>query len=253
MQKGMNENNVLEIDLLRLIKALLDKLWAIVLCAIIAGGAAFGLTYIFIEPTYQASTQLYVNNNGVSVGNTSFNISTSSLSAAQELVNTYIVILKTRSTLSEIIEESKVEGITVNQLKNMITASPVNSTEIFEIVVESNNPKLSETLANSIAKVLPKRIAEIVDGSSVRIVDYAIAPKVRSGPSYSKFTILGMVIGALLCIVIIVVREIFDSYIREESYLTSAYSVPVLAAIPDVNDSKSKSGYYYSSYSANEK
>ena len=238
-------DETIEIDILRLAKAVWQKIWAVILAAVIFGAATFGMTYVFIEPTYEARTLLYVNNSNFSVGNTSFNISTSSLSAAQELVNTYIVILKARTSLNEIIDYAKLDR-SYTELQGMISAAPVNSTEIFEVVVTSTDPAESEKIANAIAMLLPKRIAEIVDGSSVRVVDYAIVPTSRSGPSYTTNTFIGMVAGIFISVAIIVLKELFDVFVREEQYLNQTYPYPVLAAIPNMRSSKSGSSYYTS-------
>ena len=72
----------------------------------------------------------------------------------------------------------------------MIDARAVSDTAAFDVTVESENPVEAELVANTIAKILPDRIAEIVDGSSVRIVDYAIIPAHRSSPSYIKNTLI---------------------------------------------------------------
>lgn len=234
----------IEIDIIRLFKIVLKKVWAVILAAVIFGASTFGFTYFFIDPTYEARTLLYVNNSSFSVGSTSFNISTSTLSAAQELVNTYIVILKARTSLNEIIEYADLNRDYL-ELQDMISAAPVNSTEIFEVVVTSTVPAESEKIANAIATLLPKRIAEIVDGSSVRVVDYAIVPTSRSGPSYAKNTFIGIIIGIIISVAIIILRELFDVFVREEQYITQTYSYPILAAIPNMRNSKS-GGYYTS-------
>ena len=46
---------------------------------------------------------MYVNNSSINVGSTQVDLS--DLSAAQSLVETYIVILKTRGTLEQVIEQ----------------------------------------------------------------------------------------------------------------------------------------------------
>ena len=246
---GMKREDVIEIDLVKLGAAVLHRIWAVILAAVICATVAFGLTYIFVEPTYVASTLLYVNNNTISVGSTSFSISSGSLTAAQELVNTYIVILKARTSLNEIIETA---GLTrsAESLKHMISAQPVNSTEIFEISVTSTDPQEAELIANTIAKVLPKKIAEIVDGSSVRIVDYAIVPSSRSGPSYSRRAMIGFLIGLVLSVAVIVIRVLFDNFIREEQYITQTYDYPILASIPDLRVTGNRSGGGYYGYRA---
>lgn len=51
----------------------------------------------------------------------------------------------------------------------MVQAEAVNSTEVFSIDVTSPDPQEAELIANAIADILPDRIADIVEGSSVKI------------------------------------------------------------------------------------
>ncbi|MCR5150279.1 MAG: hypothetical protein K6B52_03525 [Clostridiales bacterium] len=240
-----NNDNVREIDLVIILKTLVKKIWLIILSAVVCGSLFFSLVYVAVDPTYTADIELYVNNTDISVGNASFNISSSTLNAAQQLVNTYIVILNSRTTLNEVIEYAGV-NIKPERLKSMITAKAVDSTEIFKINVETTDPALSTVLANAIAKVLPNRIAEIVDGSSVRVVDYAVTPSRRSGPAYTRITVIGVLIGILCSTVTVIVRAVMDNVIHEEAYLSQAYDIPVLASIPDSRETKGSRYYYYS-------
>ena len=246
------KQETVEIDILKLARAVLRNIWAVILAAVICGGAAFGYTYVLVEPTYESSALIYVNNNGINVGS-DFSISSSGLAAAQELVNTYIVILEARTTINDIIEYSGVDR-SYKEIKSMVEAAPVNETEIFEVVVTSTDPEEAELIADAITKVLPNRIADIVDGSSVRIVDYAVLPSGRSGPSYSNNTMLGILVGTAVSVLIIMIRELYDVFIREEEFLSETYGIPVLAAIPHSDERSSgsykysyKSTYYYSS------
>lgn len=233
-----------EINLRELFGALLRRWWAIVLAIVIFGAAAFGYTYFLVDPQYQSSTLLYVNNSDISVGSTSFSISNADLTAAQKLVETYVVILKSRTVLNEVIEEAGL-NCSYEQLKSMITASAVNSTEVFEVVVTSGSPMEAERIANTIAALLPDKIADIVAGSDVRIVDYAVVPSHRSSPSYTRNTAIGMLLGAVLCAAFIVMAYVFDENIHSEDYLTQTYpDIPLLSVIPDMTVTKQRSGYY---------
>ena len=95
-----------EIDLLELAQVLLHRLWVIIIVTVLCGGIALGYTVALIKPQYTASVLLYVNNSNISVGSASFSISNADLSAAQKLVDTYVVILKSRRVLNQVIEES---------------------------------------------------------------------------------------------------------------------------------------------------
>ena len=99
MDKTQNpNNNEMVIDLVQLAKALWHRAWAIVLAMVIFGGAAFGYARFLITPLYQASAMMYVNNSSINVGSTQVDLN--DLTAAQSLVETYIVILKTRAPWS---------------------------------------------------------------------------------------------------------------------------------------------------------
>ena len=240
-----NTENIETVDLRELFSLLLRRVWLIILAALLVGAAAFGYTYFMVDPLYQSSTLMYVNNSDISVGATSFSISNADLTAAQKLVDTYVVILKSRTSLNEVIRKSGV-SYTYEELRKMISASAVNSTEVFEIVVTSKSPTEAEQIANTIADVLPEKISDIVAGSDVRIVDYAVVPSHRTSPSYTRNTVIGAFLGAILCAAIIVLAYMFDENIRSEDYLTHTYpDIPLLSVIPDMTISKQRSGYGY--------
>ena len=241
----------LEIDCLELARALWKKAWAILLVAVIVAGSVLACTVVFIKPKYTAQTLLYVNSSNISLGSAKVSISASELSAAQSLVDTYIVILKTRTTLNDVIAQSGVpytyEEIIEN---NMIQAEAVNSTEVFAIEVTSTDPKEAETLANTIGAVLPNKIASIVEGSSARIVDYAVVPSKKSSPNLTKNTLIGFVLGAFLAAAAVVVEKLMDTKVRDTDYLKQTYDIPVLAVIPDLTSSGGKN---YSQYAKGNK
>lgn len=244
---NQNQNNVIEIDLLALAKAVWMRIWAVVLAALIGGGAILAYTVLCVSPTYKSDCLFYVNNNNISLGSTSVTFSSSQLTAAQSLVSTYQVILKSRNTLNEVIEQADL-NYSYAGLSGMISSTAVDDTEIFRVTVTSGSPTEAEYIANTIAKVLPDKIAEIVEGSSVRIVDYAVVPSSRSSPSYTKNTAIGLVLGAVVAVAFIVLRELFDSTVRNEQLLTTNFpDVPILATIPDMSFS-GKGRYGYGKY-----
>lgn len=222
--------------------SLLRKSWIVIFAAFIAMAMSFIVTHFFITPQYEASTKMYVNNSSFS-GGTSASFSASELTAAQGLVNTYIVILNSRPTLENVIQEANL-NYAPEQLVDMITAKAVNDTEIFEVTVSSPSSYEAELIANTIAKVLPQKIAETVDGSSVRIVDYAVRPTQPSSPSYLKNMFLGFLIGAALSATALIFFQLMDDKVRSEEHLSSAYpEIPLLTVVPDIYAAK-KDGYY---------
>lgn len=238
-----NQEQEYEIDLLELLRAMWSHIVAIVLTAVVCAGLALGYTTVFVTPKYKANALMYVNSSDISLAGSKLSISASDLTAAKSLVDTYIVILNTRTTLNDVIEQSGV-SYTYEQLKSMISASAVNSTEIFSVEVTSTDPKEAELLANTIATILPEKIAAVVDGCSVRIVDNAVVPAKRSSPSYTKNTVLGFLLGAVLACGVVTVAYLMDDKIHSGDYLIQTYGLPMLATIPDLTAADEGSGYY---------
>ena len=237
------------VDLLKLAEGLLKRAWMIALSVMLCGIIAFLHAVFFITPLYESQILFYVNNSSISLGSTSVSISPSEISAAKSLVDTYIVILETRMTLNDVISVGGIDR-SYTELKRMIEAGALNDTEVFSVSVTSDDPREAEHIANTIGTVLPDKIANIVDGSSVRIVDYAVVPSAQKSPDIGRNTMLGLLIGLVLSCAVICVIEILDDQIHSEDYLIQNYgNIPLLAAIPDMLEEKNHNGYYgYSRY-----
>lgn len=252
----MNDINEFEIDIIELLRHLWKKVLIIALVALLCGSATFGYTAFLAEPEYEATASMYVNNSSFSLGATSFSISSSDLSASNSLVSVYLYILESRTTLEEVIQAADLT-YTPDELKKMISTRSVDKTGAFEVTITSTNPAEVELIANSIAQILPDRIAEIVDGTSVRIVDYAIIPSQRSGPSILLNTALGILVGGFLSAVWIAVRYLLDDtgrmMIQSVDDLRAMYpEIMVLATIPDMRQSEKKHSYYSAYYTTDE-
>ena len=228
----MRNSQYYELDILHLLGQLWRRLWLIVIAGLLFGGGGFAFSTFVVTPKYEAETLMYVNNTSASLGNTSFSISSSELTAAQSLADTYIIILKARTTLNEVIEKEDLD-YTYEELYDMISSDAVNGTEVFSICVTSEDPEEAKNIANAIARILPDKISGIVDGSSVRVVDYAVTPSESVG-------FLG---GALLVCIIIVIRTLLDTLIHDEDYIIQTYDFPILAVIPDHTKSSEKYKY----------
>ena len=193
------------IDLAHILKCVANKIWLVVIAAILAATLGFVVSAFLITPKYSSSLMLYVNNtNYNSSGNTT--VSSSELSAAQSLVKTYGEILNNRTTLDLVIDQVEADGrdlddsITYRELSKMIKSSASNDTEVMVVTVTCDDPELAADIANAIYPVLQTRIAEIITGASVKKVQDGYADYDKVSPSIVKYTIVGFVLGALLSV-----------------------------------------------------
>ena len=239
------------VDLWRILAAVWRRAVLIVLVTAICAAAAFGVTSAAVAPTYESSMMLYVNNRNVSVKDVVRSITESDIYVSRALVETYIVILNTRQVLEEVLTAAE-STRTTEELKAMISAEAVNETEILRVTVTSTDPKEATTLANAIAACLPARIAAIIDGTSAKVVDYAVIPSRPSSPSKMTNAFLAGILGLVVTVLLLLIREFRDTTIRSVEELTRQYRYPVLASVPDLFERADKS-YYKSSYKSSYK
>jgi capsular polysaccharide biosynthesis protein len=128
----------------------------------------------------------------------------------------------------------------------MISASPVDDTEVFKVKVTCGDPYEAAKIANCIAEVLPERISEIIDGSKMEVVDVAVPNTNKVSPSITNYTAIGMMIGLLLACGVITIFVILDNTIQDEDYIVKVYDYPILAKVPDLLDSEAARFNYYS-------
>ena len=246
MNDKVTNNELIEIDIKRLWNAVRRRLWLVALVSVISAVTAFFYTVYMITPLYNSSALFYVNNNDISIDKTSVSLTAGDISAAKSIVETYLVIMKSRACLTDVIDYADLD-YSYGQLAGMISAAPVSSTEVFQVTVTSADAKEAEKIANAIAYILPKRIGEIVEGTSAKIVDYAVVAAAPSSPNRRNNTVVGMLFGCVLTVGLIVLRELFDTTIRDEEDITQSCKHPILATVPDMTAS-SKSSYSYYGY-----
>ncbi len=243
-QTQKKETNYITIDLVRIFRAIWHKLWLVIIIGVLAAAVAFAYSSFVITPNYSSSILLYVNNSSINLGNTSFSISASDISASQSLVKTYTELLKNRTTLERVIEKADVD-YTYEQMYDMIEAGSSNGTQIMRVTVTGTDPYEASKIANTIAEILPERITEIIDGASMEVVDSAIPVPKKVSPSITKYTAVGLVIGVLIACAGISVGVITDDTIRDEEYVIQTYNYPILAKVPDLLNTDSRGYAYY--------
>ena len=241
-----NKNVEMEpIDLMRLARSLWKYAALILLTGVIFAVAMFIYVRSSVVPTYQASVLLYANSSSVNIGSTSVRLTSSDLYLSSSLVDTYVAILQSRTTMDSINQEAGT-NYSPDALRGMISAEAVNSTGLFRVNVISTNPEDARVLANATAEVLPDKVSDIINDCSIHVVDYAVTPRGRISPSYTGYAIRGLLIGIVLASAVVLVIGYFDNIIHDEDYLHQNFEAPVLAVIPDLTSRSSKKyGYGY--------
>lgn len=241
----MNTKGFEEIDVGRILSVLWTKKILIAIVSVISAifvGIVGGLV---VTPKYQADILVYVNNNAISLGN--FSINAGELTAARKMLDTYLVVIKSRTFLNDVIDKADLP-YTDSQLNSMISAGSVNETEIFNVKVTAYDPDEARIIADTIADILPDALSRIIKGSTVEIIDYAVRPTRSISRGSTSYALIGFVGGLVAICGVLAVLEIMNDKVHGEDTLSELCgSIPILAYIPHQGSEKKYA--YYSRYS----
>ena len=218
------------------------KLWLILLIAVAASVIISGFTYLFISPVYSSTSKFYVYNNTSSNINSS--ITSQDINAAQTLVETYIVIIRSDTVLEKIAETADVD-YTAEELDEMLSAGSISGTEVFYIKVSAHDRNEALRISEAIVDVVPGAITNVVKGGDVSVIDTPKLDDEADFPSIPLFAVIGFLLGAIISFASFFIREVTDTTIYSEEDIKQSFGYPIVGQIPTISldsyeNSKSK-------------
>lgn len=218
------------INVKQFIQIIFRNIIPIALISVACGTGAYFYTSKLVTPLYTATASMYVYSD-TNRSNTS--VSFSELSASQELVNTYLVVLRSDTVLDQVISQLKIQ-LTADVIRSRLTASSINQTEAFSISYTDPDPNQAQTIANAITAFAPKEIVRVVKVGGAEVIDKATTPTMPSSPHVFRNTFTWMMIGFFVSIGIVFFKAFSDTKIRVEVDITEAYDIPIIASIPSL-------------------
>ena len=224
-----NEEKDTVIDIGQLLLSFWKRLWCIVLAAVVFGTGGFLFTKFAVTPVYNASAMMIVN----SKQGESPSVSYETIRTAQELANTYSVIILSRTVLQTVIDDLDL-NISYGQLKNNTTVTAVNETQVLKISVNDTDRDTAIAVVDKILEISPEIIVDAIGGGSVKTVEKTYSPKSPVSPSVSKNALMAAVIGIVLTCGVLTVMFLMDNTYKSETDISNDFDYPVLSVIPTV-------------------
>lgn len=144
----------IKVDFWRYIGLLRRWLWLLILAAVLGGLSGYVVSRLQ-TPIYQSTTTLLINEAPGSKSSIDYN----SLLTSQRLASTYVQLLTERSVLDKIIPQLPY-SITVEKLKEKISASVVRDTNLIQLNVTDPNPYTAALIANNLASAFSDQVAQ---------------------------------------------------------------------------------------------
>ena len=224
-----------EIDLVELFYVFFNRIWLLVICMAIGGAAAFAWTACFIKPVYKTSAEIYV----VSASNNSV-VNLTDLQIGNTVKTDYMELMLSRPVLEKVIESLNVNK-TVSEIRSMVSITNKTDTRILQIAATSTDPQLATDVANELATQSILLLPEIMENEPPNLVSTALFPTAPAGPSIVKNTLLGAILGFVLCGAVLVVIFLSDRSFKGADDMQKYFGMMPLAVVPTVQlETKSK-------------
>ena len=225
-EKTIRQNDEVEIDLLGLCLMLLHHLPVILPAALLTALCAFLYTSLFLSPTYQSTTQVYILNRTDS--NT---ITYNDVQLGTQLTSDYAQLIRSRYVLEEVIQTMNLP-MSYEGLSGMVSVSNPEDTRIISITVTDTDPVRAMEIANAVREAAGEHIMNVMDIQAVNVVETANLPTHASGPNTTRNILLGGMLGAVIVAGILVVRYLLDDTIKTTEDVERYLELSVLAVIP---------------------
>lgn len=226
-----------EISLRELFFILRKWIRVIVSLFIIAVVVSGVVSYYVLKPEYQTFTTLMVGKpKDYQMEN---KLEYSDLILNQKLVSTYGEIVKSRVVTDKVIENLGLD-MSYNTFRNKVSVNLVKDTEIIKIQVNDNDPKLATDIANETAKVFMDSVKSIMRVENIQVIDMAQIPTSPIKPRPTLNMAIAGVLGLMAGVFLAFLMEFLDNTLKTPEDVEKHLSLPVLGAIPVVNDENSK-------------
>lgn len=263
MQEQNNKEQT--IDLTHLLQICRKHIWALVIWSVGLAIVGWAVSNFLISPKYSSSAQILVNQKSnktdpnaayttqqanMQLVTTYKDIATSHVilrEASDRLANPVVVVRKARparykvnadgkrilvrKARSAVVERGgKSYGVSAKELASSISVSTQQQSQVFAINAKADTPEKAKAEANAVAQAFRDQIPSIMNVNNVTIVAPATNGS-QTSPNVKLFTLAGFVLGLVLSFAVVMIREMADTTVRDDSYLTGELGLTNLGQV----------------------
>lgn len=211
--------------------ALKEKLLLITAITVLVALLGFAVSALLIPKRYEASVSMLVNTRT----DASAAITNDNISSAQNLVDTYAIIIKSNTILNRVIADLDLE-LTYTELQEMVTVDSINNTQVMKVAVQSPDPETSRKILSSMCIIAPPAVADAVEAGSCKVISDVYVEEEPVFPDIPKITVLSAFLGLVICLAVLVLKTLANDCIVDDADVEKKLGLPVLAMIPNMEE-----------------
>jgi len=238
----LNENMVQEqfveeeISLTEIIQTLKKRMKLILIITLISMAITALITFFILSPQYESSITLMVGKPTAKMSLDPENaITYQEIQTNRMLVSTYGEIAKSRSVLSQVIKELKLD-LTTESLRGKIDVSLVKDTELIRIAVTDEDPEKAATIANNLALCFGEKVVDVMNIENMQVIDKAVPVFRPVSPRPKLNMAISLVLGLMIGIFAAFLMEFLDTSIKTPEDVAKFLDLPVIGSIPYIDE-----------------
>lgn len=273
MSSEQQKNEEVTIDLRRLFVLIRKHFVSLLVWTIGLGLVGYGISDYLITPKYTATTQLLVNRKSSNDANQAYAMQQADVNAVttyKDLITSnkilkgasdYLAnpvtlvrkatpakkaVYKTQDDGTKVLvkkavkakpavfkREGKSYSVSASELKGSISVTTTTSSQVFTLSATAETPAKAKAEANAVAREFKRQMPEIMDVNNVTIVASA-TNGTKSFPNVKMMTAVGALVGLVLSLMIIIIRDLSDTTVRESSFMTDEMGLIDLGEVASI-------------------
>ena len=228
----MNEMEEQVISISEIFEAI-KKRWIIIVAITLTATIISGIISFFvIDPVYEASTKVFVGKE--ENDNAAYN--SSDINMYQQLLQTYAQAIKTKDLVNRAISGLSYDELEASSVVDALTVNPISSTQILEIKYKSKDAEEAKDVLKGITDEFIVTAKELVPNGNVRVIEEVELPENPVSPNKKMNIAIAFLLGLMVSVGLVFLLEYLDNTYKNKEQLEKDLGIPVLGAIPDVEN-----------------
>lgn len=199
------------------------------------GVIAWALAAFVLPPQYTATTQLLVNQrsekdtNGQAYNNQQADIQL--ITTYKDIITNQVILKAASHQLANPKGNNRGYSYSPDQLKKSLNVKTQQNSQVFALNAKASTPEAAEAIANTVAGVFRTKVKKIMNVNNVTVVAAATSPQKPSFPNPKLFALGGAVLGLVLALAGIVLRDMLDTTVQDTEFMDEDLGVTNLGLV----------------------
>ena len=243
-EKRTNDEDIGLAPILKILRQILSKWWVVVLFVAIFSASGFGVAKATYTEQYTSTLIFKVSNKDKDLGGINGSQITASDAQASTTIATDFKTIMQRGNDFITAVQANVKAQTGKEydkedLRSMMNIELLPDSTLVNIKVTTTDKKLSYAVATAIQSVYPAIAKDVFPSAHISVADSATVAELAPDSSTLLYTAAGLILGAGLAIVIILVSaKIQNKLLSTEDIKNNFSNIDIIATVSDIKGKK---------------